>query len=825
MSEHIIKGIFQKNNSKKANLKLQLENAFKKEDANTLSPESKQLFDKLDGNLSIVEGERYNRRSPKETNNIRTARQDATAVDLSVVKNQISDELPHILAQMGLKDKIDASLIVDMLVPSRINAPIHDTSVLDSVLRETVAECASKMDFGQLMKREGAIVTHSKGFSKKAELQAIIKEGVKRVGGDVPYSRLVKKADLQDATVDKQPENPEDASALPMAQSRPLHEQLAEILLEELISPEQATPKENPLQEGIVPIGEGEDVESEPQNLDDMGLENRVKRLDTAAPVMAFSRKPIYKQIKMQKPKDAHLFSFAGKLTHAPVEFVKLAAHDKEIISSHQALNYFTAAYSDSSTKTWKFYATDKGFLLLSNDGAYHTQGLKKFADFIEGDPSFRGWNAFPDEANMQEESNPIEEAIEKIEEAKNILTGQNDAPQDEIPSVEEPHSEENPIGEGVPEIKEESEEGIPEIKKESTVEHVEKEEPKESESDEKEEKEAAKRFELLSKTAESLLPKIASMFPNDSAEAQSNMAIEAAIHILTKEAADFGNSIMPGIADNIGKNVKGPLGPALTQSLTPKPANIGKPNVHPAIQQMQDRLHGAKPKDQSMKSLKIDFHHPDEQPKQPNQPAPQQSNALHPQPMQSVRASLSAMPSDKRRMVEQMLSQMHNWASHSDANEESKRRKNFMNQVSTLPGVSKEMVPHTWHNDWDAATAPKPLIEKDEKPLFSDEELHEPQHQIAASQNGIDEILHLSSDIPLEDFDLYCEGLLELGYDMNLLVQAAEIRYAGNCSDFDDKDSRMEKHIEHSEEESGKSEEEAKSIGIATVRKHKNEG
>ena len=708
MSDNIIKNIFGSENKKASNIKANLDKAFEKQDINKLSPAAKHLSSGFGGDYSAVEEPRLGRvKESAVDRNINKASKNIVSDSLEDAKNQVRAALPAVLAQLGLKDKVDANLLIDMIVPEKIKSPIHEAAVMNSVLRDVVLECSANLDLGRLMTREAAVQTHSKGMIKKAGVKSKLDEvftnmsvdgGINRIDMS-SYSRQIK---ANDGFVPDDSVMPQEQA--PVGKVLPISDEEVQRLQGpaggglEGPSPTEGIPGDDShMQEGINPLGNPHELTENDVNLDAMPMDGKVARIRDMISGN-FSRKIVGQKIKVEKPKNMHLFTFAGKLsTSVPVEFVKLSNKDRDVINSYAALNNIKAVYSDRSTKAWKFYGTDKGFMLLSDDGALHAKDLKSFANFIETDPSFVRWAFLPPEMDEMD-STHLEEVMDKLEEVKDLLrpdgigdevSGMSPAPAPmggPVPSaapvadappvpggpgahIAPPPAA--PLGEGIPsspmgedippvapvgdvpppqelsggpeeeplelnksklppqvEQAESPEQKPPQAFESASVEEEEipselgeseekpeskekeesgeeNEEPRDEKEEEEEEKDEDERFNALSATAARLLPIIVATFPEESSEDQSDMAIEAALNLLTKQAGDFAAPALNSV-DTAVKNVmphrvnpqSGKAEPVIPGTNLPAPSLAATPakggQGGQLVKKLQVEFHGA---------------------------------------------------------------------------------------------------------------------------------------------------------------------------------------------------------------------------------------
>jgi hypothetical protein len=394
-------------------------NHFSKEKANTLPPHLAALKEKLAKNRSLVEGTKFERlnenlgiqRSLSEI----SASQSQNAPSFESVRQQVGNLLPSILAEMGVDKKVDAELLIDAIIPTKISAPIYNTAAAKSVLREIVAETLSNLNMDKAFRKEALVKTH--GQVKNSNDVSVLNEGYGRVSNDygnrsrrianpMNQMQLGEQPDTeippqQDSMGDFAPPETDDDE-----EGKVIHlpDDEANQLIQEKSSPEDSQnpeiPPEPPLNEGIGTYSGagGEAQVPDASEMDELPQDGGVKRVESSVADFISRRIQEKKAAKIKRPAAAELLSVAGKLpSTAPVQIVHLAEKDKNIIEAYPPLNFATAAYSDGSKKTFKCYATDRGYFYINDDFSVHSKNSNKFAEFIASDPSFVKWAFLPE--------------------------------------------------------------------------------------------------------------------------------------------------------------------------------------------------------------------------------------------------------------------------------------------------------------------------------------------------------------------------------------------------------------------------------------------
>ena len=397
--------------------------------ANSLSPDMSALAAKLASNRALLEGNKFGRvaQESNSSRNLRdiSASRSLEGTSLEIVRQQVAELLPGILSEQGLLGKVDAELLIDAIVPTKIASPIVDSVGGRSVLRAIVAETVAHVDMSKIAKQESLIRPH--GNVKTADFSMVMDEGIRRISNEIGTRnrRIANPMDvnLMDATPAdeafaaegdphlRMPSVPEDFT--PSEEqiddfSKVVHlpdEQAEALVLEKGGVGAPPAPAMDPLappmspemmNEGIGTFSGGENQVPDASEMDEMPQEG-IKRIENSASSMLSRKLSSIKTAKTKHPVDMGMFQFAGRITTRPAEIIHLASQQRNVIESYPALSHCIVSYSDGSSKTFARYATDKGYLFINDDLSIHAKSGLHFAKFIESDPTFVRWAMLPD--------------------------------------------------------------------------------------------------------------------------------------------------------------------------------------------------------------------------------------------------------------------------------------------------------------------------------------------------------------------------------------------------------------------------------------------
>ena len=749
---------------------------FANKKANTLSPALRKIADSLAENKkSLLEGLSPNRHagyvSDRNIGEIQKNTVAGNKVDFSVIKAQISEILPDILAQLGLKDSVNASLLVDLIVPLKIATPIGNMDYGKAALRTIVCELVAHMN-PELITSEGL-----KPYGKVASLDAssvILNEGFHRVSGAFnnrtrSLSQIAAEADAskeedskdekaEDPDSDKKEQNdyvPEEsdsqkAGGVDVANSEKINNAEAE-----KISDKDA---ENAMLENKSPLDE--DFMHE-------GSFRRVHQIETG------TRSNLSKIVEAnQKIAQTNALKFASHVNaNQAVESVRLSQKDREVISSRQPLEVLTANFKDGDKLTWNCYKTNRGYLALSSKTAFHARDLQSFLKFAEIDNSFAGWDNIPDAAQDMDQPQDSDAPMVVVLKAPDINTCpcENHADQDAHDNEEE-------------------------------------------------------LFNLIME----LLPQVEEMFPNDDAQTQEDLALTAALDVLEdlrKEAtqkktdlikqAEDSNLLLNEISKSTNKALaKNPATHDLAESSReymgvanqsrngPTPAtkatSVKAPANQPAVKHTfpnaknPSKAELPSVKKEQLKSIKTG-------------PGNAAFDAVAPHVNKALAVASVYVPGDKQKHINQIVAQLY----------KVKDEDSCINLIASLHKTTphltdkqrKALLPTALHDFHDSIIS-----------VIASEEVKEEDSKEEKPKNeSLDQLMEVTADFSLDDFEMSVEALMELGYSEDVILAVAEQR-------FTEKEDREAKHIADSEEDEGKSPEKAKQIGYATLNKLKNE-
>ena len=564
---------------------------FASKKTNSLSPDMQKLAAKLAENRSLLEGQKMTRaagevdRTERNLNDIRKTQSSLKNVDFGIVKAQVKNMLPSVLNELGLSKKVDADLLVDLIVPIKIASPIVDSNAGRSALKSIVHEALEHLEINREMTRESSIVPH--GVAKVSKDSKVLNEGFKRVSNDYGNrSRLLSQIagdmngldhDFQDnggdgagiaapqsAFAPAQPDdlnggmdpmmNGPEMGTDPMMETGPsadvanseqldgqsgvkhLDDSEADAMLngQPPMDPAAQDPNAMPQMpnEGVGTFSGGnENMVPDASEMAEMPQEG-IKRVDQSTPDNVSRQVANLKNKKAANSK-LSLFSYAGKISsQLPVQSVKLSEIDRNIIQNHPPINKFAAKYSDNSKLAWNYYLTDSGFLLVSPQNAFHAKTLEAFADFVESDSTFTKWAALPEElqADMPPALSPEHEvnemAMPEMAQAPNpagaIPGGEGTPGFNEIEMHHLTPSPDNAVGGGLMNAQEEIFDNSGDTSNPAGIQP--------SEDD-------------VVETASEIMPHIENMFPEETPEAHQEMAITAALDLLTRKAAGEAKS------------------------------------------------------------------------------------------------------------------------------------------------------------------------------------------------------------------------------------------------------------------------------------------
>ena len=546
---------------------------------NSLSPDMARLRDKLANNQELLESNKITRSNEfiydRNIADIRKSQASLKHVDFGVVKAQVKEIIPGILREMGISAKVDADLLVDLIVPIKIASPLVDPQSGRSALKAIVIEALEHLNVKREMMREALVKPHGEVKPFDATKDTILYEGYGRVSNDYGnYSRNLSRI-AEDQMIQNQdgsfnpdvnqaaPLNPDEqfASAFapadgegqgdmaaPMdgdmaAQTGPSADVAGSEALEEMEqsgesgvhhlddteaeslmnqkAPMNNMPDNMPDNMPNEGVGTYSDVENGGSMVPDSAAmevmpKEGVQRIESSVQDFVSRKVSYLKNQVPEKPRSTEIFSFIGKIaSQLPVQSVKLSAIDRRVIESHPPISYLTANYTDGDSMNWDYYKTDGGFLMVSPSTVFHTKSLEKFADFVESDSTFSKWASLPEELQapaFENEHDVHDMAMPNM----GMPEGEGDPGFNEVPETHLNPSEDNHMGGGMMNEQEAIFDNSGDYSNPADV-HSNEEE--------------------LLDTASDMLPHIEKMFPDEHPEVQQDMAITAALNLLEKKA------------------------------------------------------------------------------------------------------------------------------------------------------------------------------------------------------------------------------------------------------------------------------------------------
>jgi len=573
---------------------------FLQKKANSLSPDMARLADKLASNRALIEGKKMTRAAGEESDRternlgeIRKAQSSLDQVDFGVVKAQVAEMLPSILNELGLSKKVNASLLVDLIVPIKISSPISNAQAGRSALKTIVHEALEHLDINREMKRESAVTPHGTVASVDTNAPTL-SEGFGRVSHDYGNrSRLIEQvaADMQMPLEEEAPSafalangadgmtdsSSESGPSADVAHSEGMENsgvtKLDDAQADAMINgqPPEATPEQMPedpmLNEGVGTYSGGDNYVPDASEMNDMPQEG-VKRVDQAGPDFASRQVANLKTQKAEKAK-MEIFSFVGKVSaQLPVQSVRLSTVDRTVIENHPPINHMSAVFSDRSKLAWNYYLTDSGFLMVSAENTFHAKSLEAFADFVESDSTFAKWASLPEE--LQIEAPPALNAEHEVDEMAMPMAqpavpgGEGTLGFNEIPETVLEPSPDNAMGGGMMNEQEAIFDNSGDTTNPADVQTTDN---------------------AVLDTASEMLPHIEKMFPEAGPEEHEEMAITAALDLMSKKtviAGDLGKAIVNTIGNGAKTLIDKAVGklPSSAQPVAQKAVDSVKPHM-----------------------------------------------------------------------------------------------------------------------------------------------------------------------------------------------------------------------------------------------------
>jgi len=396
-------------------------------DVNKLTPKNEKLLNALQATghdflvdrLALQETRSFSSGLVRNLSDIEADSKAKNAYTLDDVKAQVKDLLPGALESLGIRNA-NIELIANLLVPARINMPIH-TDNPSQLVQTAIMDVASflHIDTNTL---SGGLKPHGT-IKKLANGAQFMDEGIQRLQPDMgthirtlddvreneEHEGEIPMDELDAIPVDDAPpmEGGPEMGLEGVPQPAPYEEEMGmagEPVLDETISGEPGVSEvpmdgDGPMYEGInrhgpMP-GEEEFIEEEPPQFVPEGGLRRVEQslAPRVRPIPRTAKKVNVKQVRPE------MFTFAGRIAaHLPVQSVQLSDKEINVINAHQALNFVTAKFNDGFQKTYSYYKTDKGYLFVEPNEkfAFHANTESDFLKFIQTDSSFTRWAFLP---------------------------------------------------------------------------------------------------------------------------------------------------------------------------------------------------------------------------------------------------------------------------------------------------------------------------------------------------------------------------------------------------------------------------------------------
>jgi hypothetical protein len=517
---------------------------FMEKRANTLSPDMTVLLEKLRHTKGFLESDVVVRQTQSLTTrsfDAIKADQGKYAASLEIIKSQVMEHLPAIVAELGLTNVVEEKFgglefVADMIVPAKISRPIQSDIATRAAIREIVHEELGRFAVTSNMLSAEASVqsrSHKQVPTKQTASSEGLVSGIQRISATSNLSRsLTANSGVfapEAKTLEEAPIGEETTPTADQAMNADKTPS-ADVVGDVVRIPDEQGMQDNAqgvedmggmptMNEGIIPNSEEAFYQGQP----DLGAAvppqdggvNRVQQ--SAAPRVRQLKKSA---TKIVKPQNFDIFSFAGKIAKGlPVQAIKLDSKARMMLDNAPALNYLTASYTDGSTKTWNMYLADKGAIFASKDSEFIADSPAKFAGFIASDPGFTRWAYLPEELMTEEEFpahnapqlNTIPDSSDILEPEADVSVGEGDPSVNElIPTVLNP-SPDNSVAGGI-------------MNQQNTLLHNQETNVGVGQLGNE---------ELLAETAVDMLPEIEEIHPGLDENQHMNLAISAAISYL----------------------------------------------------------------------------------------------------------------------------------------------------------------------------------------------------------------------------------------------------------------------------------------------------
>lgn len=331
--------------------------------------------------------------------------QASKEVDLSVVKTQVAGYIPNILAELGLTRKVDASLLLDAIVPSQISQPIADITAAKFILKDIIRDASFELMKDTMLPAFNTFQMHGK---QKEVVASTLNEGIIRVSthGDIARNVLAEKQE------DKK-EKDDTTFGIENADEEKQEDK------KEIEATKKDDDKKN--EDGTVEHLNDEqfqDILDEKMNTTANLFDGTIKSFQVKED---FTIRKL-KEASSPKKSDMSLFAYANRNIKLPVEAVRLNVSDKAVITKYQPLHNFDATYKDGKKLSWASYKTDVGYLMISANSSFHAKSLEDFRNFVASDSTFSQWAHLPVEASTtiilqldDEDDNELDEIAEHI--------------------------------------------------------------------------------------------------------------------------------------------------------------------------------------------------------------------------------------------------------------------------------------------------------------------------------------------------------------------------------------------------------------------------
>jgi len=732
---------------------------FAKKKANILNPQMQKLAEAF--RINNQPKPTHHLEAPtKSINDILQANAEHTKNDLTLVKNQVHSLLPSVLAQFGVQNKLDADLVVDILVPKLIKTAMPNKIEMQNLLKNLVADLIVKQ-FPNLLPKAMQIKSNKVPVIDTVS-KNIIHDEIRNYSGKrhIPV-RSINDIIIAQAEHDHQYEhgtsfNPDDivevendSHNVDVANSESLHDNI---------------PDQKEIQNALSTLMQVLNADADPQNPLGDG------RLSSAHLNNAQIRNPKYNPDTTIKNKAFHYRNDINKIF--PVELVPMQEVDRKIITANMPLETFTARYNNGKTSQWDCYKTNKGYLALSGKASYHAKDLQSFAQFLQANDGFTGWDHAPEEIIHPHID---EEMIEEV-------------PDEQLEDQFSPETNEEALIGLIMELLPHIEEMFP---------------------DEPEECENIAMTAALNALEGNIIQNADSHPLLHELSKHVNNGIDSLIS-KNPHLKPLMQYVQPYVGVSDEKNQSGP-GNALFHDVENGATQLWDKAIQPAPNAKPNQKTNPKSTPSSSSNQNTTLL-PNPTPIN-NQTNHTKNNSTQPSKTVPIQNSTNkilpnSVPYEKKNQIKQVVSQLHLVKNEIDC-------ANLLTSLHRITAhldntARKNLLPEGLHEFYDIYL----VAMEEEAKLHKNENEEDDQEN---DDDKVEEIHKITAELNQNEFSLAIEALLQMGYNENDIMQVAERR-------FTTKEHREIQHIKDSEEKSGKSPEEAEHIGYGTVQNQKKE-